>query len=241
MDGHDTAHKIAILSSLAYGYRVDAQHVQFEGIRGIQPQDLECAREMGYVIKLLGVSRRLEEGVCVQAHPTMIPETSVLANVQDAYNAVAVVGDAVGPALFLGQGAGMLPTASAVVADLLDAARDLSANAPAEIPLCWRGEAPPTTEAQMALESACSRRYIRLEAEDRPGVLAEIAAALGRHGVSIAAVSQNEPTPSSKGTVPLILLTHQAAERNLRAALNEIDQLPCVRQPGVSIRVETKL
>ncbi len=245
VDGHDTAHKIAILSSLAYGYRVDAQHVQFEGIRGIQPQDLECAREMGYTVKLLGISRRLDDGVSVQAHPTMIPETSVLANVQDAYNAVAVVGDAVGPALFLGLGAGKLPTASAVVADLLDAARDLAANAPAEIPLCWRGDVPPSadseTEAQKALKSACSRRYIRLEAEDRPGVLAEIAAALGRHGVSIAAVSQKESTPMSEGTVPLILLTHLAAERGLRAALHEINDLPCVRQPGVSIRVETEL
>ena len=241
VDGHDTAHKIAILSSLAFGFRVDAQRVQFEGIRSVQPLDLEYAKEMGYAIKLLGISRRLSGGISVQAHPTMIPETSVLANVQDAYNAVAVEGDAVGPALFLGQGAGKLPTASAVVADLLDAARGLASGAPTEIPFCWRRTKPPRSETYSAEEDRRSRRYIRLEAEDRPGALSEIAAALGGRGVSIAAVYQKERSPNQDGAVPLILLTREAAEKDLQLALSDIDALPCVRRPGVSIRVETDL
>ncbi|MBT3267597.1 homoserine dehydrogenase [Candidatus Poribacteria bacterium] len=236
--GHDTAHKLAILSSLAYGFNVDSDQLFCEGIDGLEIADIEYARELGYTIKLLGISQRSGDGVSVRVHPTMIPDTSVLANVNDAFNAVAVVGDAVGPTLYYGQGAGELPTASAVVADIIDAARVVVTGSPAEIPSCW----DPNRAKAMAIDpmdSCESRYYLRLQVEDRPGVLADIGAILGRHAISMSAVIQK--APHCEDSVPLVLLTHRALEANLQAALREISDLPCTRQPNVCIRVETDL
>ncbi len=236
--GHDTAHKLAILSSLAYGFSVDSDQVFCEGIDGLEIADIEYARELGYTIKLLGISQRGGDHVSIRVHPTMIPDTSVLANVNDAFNAVAVVGDAVGPTLFYGQGAGELPTASAVVSDLIDAARVVITGSPAEIPACWDPDRAVSAPIE-AMDSCESRYYLRLQVEDRPGVLADIGAILGRHAISMSAVIQK--APHCEDSVPLVLLTHKAVEGTLQAALREISDLPCTRLPNVCIRVETDL
>lgn len=236
--GLDTAHKLAILSSLAYGFNVDCEQVFCEGIDGLEIEDIEYARELGYAIKLLGISQRNGAAVSVRVHPTMIPDTSVLANVHDAFNAVAVVGDAVGPTLFYGQGAGEAPTASAVVSDLIDAARVVATGSSAEIPPCWDPDraAPAPIDPMGACEC---RYYLRLQVEDRPGVLAEIAAILGRHSISMSTVIQKPRRCAD--LVPLVLLTHKAREENLQAALSEISELACTRLPNVCIRVATDL
>ncbi len=236
--GLDTAHKLAILSSLAYGFNVDCEQVFCEGIDGLEIEDIEYARELGYTIKLLGISQRNAEGLSIRVHPTMIPNTSVLANVNAAFNAVAVVGDSVGPTLFYGQGAGAAPTASAVVSDLIDAARVVATGAPVEIPPCWDPER--ATVVPMAPMDECEcRYYLRLEVEDRPGVLADIGAVLGRHSISMSTVIQKPQR--CEDFVPLVLLTHRAREKDLQAALSEISELACTRLPNVCIRVDTDL
>ncbi|GIX05907.1 MAG: homoserine dehydrogenase [Candidatus Poribacteria bacterium] len=235
VDGLDTAHKIAILSSLAYGAPISIDQIYVEGIRRIQLEDIRYAETLGYTLKLLAISELRGSALSVRVHPALIPSTSVLANVQGAFNAVAVVGDAVGPTLFYGQGAGQMPTASAVVADLLEAARTVLSGRPAEIPLCWdrrKAVAMPV----LPMEETETRYYLRMQVEDRPGVLAEVATILGRYRISLAAVIQKEPTCAE--SVPVVMLTHRAQERNLQAALREIDALECTRQPTVCIRLE---
>ncbi|MBM3213905.1 homoserine dehydrogenase [Candidatus Poribacteria bacterium] len=238
VDGFDTAHKIAILSSLAYGFNVNVNAVSIEGIRAIEPDDIQYARELGYVIKLLAISRRVDGKVDVRVHPAMIPERHMLANVHDAFNAVVVVGDAVGPTLFYGRGAGRMPTASAVVADLVDAARTVASGAPATIPGCWHPERAVTVPIH-PIGDCVTRYYLRMQVDDRPGVFAEIATILGRHDISISAVIQKEP--HCEDSVPIVLMTHRAVERNLRSALDEIDRLSCVKAPTACIRVEADL
>lgn len=238
VDGYDTAHKIAILSSLAYGFNVDVRAIPIEGIRKIAAMDIQYARELGYVIKLLAISRRIDGMLDLRVHPTMIPERTLLANVHDAFNAIVIVGDAVGPTLFYGRGAGRMPTASAVVADLMDAARVVAAGAPAKIPSCWHPDRALRVPIQ-PIEECITRYYLRMHVEDRPGVFAEIAAILGHHQISISAVIQKEP--HSAYVVPIVLMTHKANEKSLRSAIAEISRLACVKKPPVFIRVETDL
>ncbi|MDA1191573.1 MAG: homoserine dehydrogenase [Candidatus Poribacteria bacterium] len=236
VDGFDTAHKIAILSSLAYGFNVNIEEVYVEGIRRIGTADIQYAHELGYTMKLLAISKRKGGSLNIRVHPVLVPESSVLANVKGAFNAVAVIGDAVGPTLFYGKGAGMMPTASAVVADLLDAARTVVSKAPAEIPVCYHPERAITVPIE-SMDSTVSRYYLRLQVLDQPGVLAEITAILGRHEISVAAIIQKEP--HCEGSVPLVLLTHDAMEKSLQSARREIDALDCMRDESVCIRVET--
>lgn len=240
VDGYDTAHKIAILSSLAYGFNVDVNAIHIEGIRQVDASDIQYARELGYAIKLLAISRRINGSLDLRVHPTMIPERTMLANVNEAFNAIVVVGDAVGPTLFYGKGAGQMPTASAVVADLMDAARTVATHAPAEIPACWHPERAVRVPIH-PIEECVTRYYLRMHVEDRPGVFAEIATILGHHRISISAVIQKEPHSSCVDSVPIVLMTHKANEKNLRSALAEIDKLACVKEPTVSIRVEADL
>jgi homoserine dehydrogenase len=236
--GQDTAHKLAILSSLAFGFEVDAEKIYCEGIDGLDADDISYARELGYAIKLLGIAERMGDSVSLRVHPTMVPATSVLGNVNDAFNAVAVDGDAVGPTLFYGQGAGAAPTASAVVSDLIDAARVVATGVKAEIPPCW-DPMRAVTAPVAPMDSCESRYYLRLQVEDRPGVLAEIGAILGRNEISMSSVIQKDP--HCEDSVPLVLLTHKALEANLQSALSEISDLDCTSQPNVCIRVETDL
>lgn len=234
VEGYDTAHKIAILSALAYGGKVELEKVYVEGITSITPKDIQYARELGYVIKLLAISKFHDGRVEVRVHPTMLPEKSTLANVRGVFNGIYVVGDAVGPTMFYGQGAGQMPTASAVTADLIDIARRIISNAPPYIPPCWKPEAPPLEV--MPIEECESKYYVRYIVVDRPGVLARISGILGKHNISIASVIQKEHYDEE--SVYLVMMTHRARESAMRRAIEEIDKLDVVRAKTMVIRVE---
>lgn len=233
IDGHDTAHKAAILASLAYGFPVPMKALHIEGIRGLAQEEIRYAAELGYRIKLLGIIKHGEDGVSVRVHPTLVPHSHMLASVGGVFNAVLVRGDIVGDTLYYGRGAGRLPTASAVLADVADVARRLAAGARADLPVFPPQEKPV---AMASVDSLETRYYLRLSLLDKPGVLARVAQVLGQHQISIASMIQKE---QSRGDhVPVIILTHSAVEKNFQAALAEIDQLDVVGAKTVRLRIE---
>ncbi|WP_031516285.1 homoserine dehydrogenase [Desulfofalx alkaliphila] len=230
VEGYDAARKIAILASIAFNTRVTVNDVYVEGITKISAEDIAYAKELGYIIKLLGIAKYNDDGIEVRVHPTFIPEEHPLASVNDVFNAVFVKGDAVGDTMFYGQGAGELPTASAVVADIMDAARDLVRNVPGIISCTCYDNKPlkPMSESK-------SRFYVRTLVSDKPGVLASIALVFGNKGVSLASVIQKDAEGS---TAELVLVTHNTKEENLQDALGDIRNLSCVKEIGNVIRVE---
>ena len=236
IEGHDTAHKIAILSALAYGMRINLEDVFIEGIAHITPLDIDFAGQFGYRIKLLAISKRRGDAVEIRVHPTMIPFANLLSNVNGTLNAVTVAGDASGDILLYGRGAGMMPTASAVVSDLVDLARNLLHGSPGRVPAlafapgCIR-EIPVVPIAEIS-----SHYYFRFSAIDRPGVLSTISGILGRHGISIQSVQQKGRR--SGGAVPVVMLSHRAREADVRCALAEIARLEVSAAPPVLIRIE---
>lgn len=236
VEGIDAAHKLAILMALAYGTRVDFGAVAVEGIRGLEPLDLQFAREFGYVIKLLAISRNDGTALEARVHPTLVPRDHMLASVSGAMNAVYVTGDAVGPILLSGQGAGMMPTASAVVSDILDLARNLNLGLRRRVPPLGSDEALKTRRPVKPMAEVITNYYFRFAALDRPGVLSQISGVLGKHNISIAAVIQKGR--EVKGAVPIVMITHEAREANVRQALVEIDALPVVSPPTVMYRIE---
>ncbi|MBW1991914.1 MAG: homoserine dehydrogenase, partial [Deltaproteobacteria bacterium] len=213
VEGVDAAHKLAILMALAYGARVDFEAVSVEGISGLEPLDLQFAREFGYVIKLLAITRNSDGALEARVHPTLIPRDHMLANVGGAMNAVYITGDAVGPILLYGQGAGMMPTASAVVSDILDLARNLSLGLKRRVPPLGAGNALETSRPIKPLEEVVTNYYFRFAALDRPGVLSQISGVLGRHHISIAAVIQKGR--EVRGAVPIVMITHEAREADV--------------------------
>jgi len=243
VDGHDSLHKIGILASLAHGFWVPPERIHVEGIRGISQQDIRFARELGYAIKLLGVvkkqkrkGRKAAQGggaVQVAVHPTLVPESHVLASVSDSFNAVFVQGDIVGDTLFYGRGAGQDPTASAVLADIADAALDLKHEAPDRVPAFVPHDSNGSVQP---LGECVSRYYLRLAVVDRPGVLARVAAILGKMNIGISSVMQ--PEGHSAHHVALILMIHDAPNAAMARALKEIRRLPVVKATPVMIRVE---
>ncbi|RLA84123.1 MAG: homoserine dehydrogenase, partial [Deltaproteobacteria bacterium] len=227
VDGFDAAHKLTLLASLAFGSWVDFGRVYVEGIRNISPIDIEFAREFGYRIKLLAIAKEDPEGVQLRVHPTMIPEEHLLARVNGVLNAVYVLGDAIGPLLLYGQGAGSLPTASAVISDLSDVVKG-------------RNLLPQFSEGAVKTKEIEELRcvyYLRFSAIDRPGVLSKISGILGKNDISIASVIQKGRT--RKGAVPIVMITHEAVERNIRRALEEIDTLDVIRDSTKFIRAES--
>lgn len=236
IEGHDTAHKIAILSALAYGMRINLEDVFIEGISHITPLDIDFAGQFGYRIKLLAISKRRGDAVEIRVHPTMIPFENLLSNVNGTLNAVTVAGDASGDILLYGRGAGMMPTASAVVSDLVDLARNILHGSPGRVPPlafapgCIR-EIPVVPIAEIT-----SHYYFRFAAIDRPGVLSTISGILGRHGISIQSVQQKGRR--SGGAVPVVMLSHRAREADVRDALAEIARLDVSAAPPVLIRIE---
>jgi homoserine dehydrogenase len=252
LDGIDAAHKLTLLAAMAFGARFAFEQVPIEGIRGLAPVDFEAAAELGHRIKLLGIAKaRQDDGVErieARVHPTLIPETSLLAKVDGAMNAVAVHGDAVGPTLYYGAGAGELPTASSVVADLVEIAREIH-RGPAPFragrgagrvaPLSYLPEAlreiplVPTGE----LSGRC---YLRFTALDRPGVLGHLAGVLGEHEIGIESVIQ-KGRGGVAASVPVLVWTHPVRESALRAALERIDRLPDVTAETRLIRIEENL
>jgi homoserine dehydrogenase len=236
VDGTDAAHKLAVLAQLGFGTRVASHQVVRQGIDRLDAADVRYAAELGYNIKLLATAKLSGGAVDLRVAPTLVRQHTPLAEVRGAYNAIQVVGDAVGDTLFYGRGAGQMPTASAVVADLIDTALGRAQIAFRTLRLWTDGghhlPITPTSEVH-------ARSYLRFQAEDRPGVLAQVARVLGEQGVSIASVIQHEAQEEHVGApVPLVIMTHTASEANMATALREIDRLSCVRPPSVCMRVE---
>jgi homoserine dehydrogenase len=235
VDGTDAVQKLAILAHLAFGARVHWRDIPRAGIDTLDGADLRYARELGYRIKLLAVARLIDGGLELHVSPTLVRVGGTLAEVRGAFNAIRVVADFVGPVFFHGQGAGRLPTASAVVADMIDTAVGRTRITFRTLEL-WSNRDSGIVIRDHAKVPA--RYYLRFTVEDHPNVLAQIAGALGRHHVSIASVIQHEPEDDGEGqTVPLVIMTHQTTEGATEAAVREIDSLPCVRARSVRMRV----
>jgi homoserine dehydrogenase len=236
VDGLDAAHKLQILSSIAYGGYVDFERIYVEGIRSISPLDIRYAGEFGYKIKLLAIAKDSEGRREVRVHPALIPEQYILASVGGVFNAVYIKGDAVGPLLVYGQGAGQMPTASAVVSDIVEIAQDILSQRPS------RSNSLPLRKVEevgisiMDISEVKSRYYLRVSALDKPGVLSKVSGILGTHNISISSVIQKERHQES--SVPVVMMTHEAREGDMRRALQEIDQLDVVTGGTVCIRVE---
>ncbi len=233
IDGYDTAHKAALLATLAYGCSVPMQALHVEGIRGIATDEIRYAAELGYRVKLLAIIKHEASGISARVHPTLVPARHMLGSVDGVYNAVLVRGDIVGDTLYYGRGAGRLPTASAVLADVADIASRLARGEKTTPPVLPPGGARARL---VELAEVRARYYLRLSLLDRPGVLARVAAILGANGISIASMIQKEQRQG--GHVPVIALTHDAEERSFRAALAEIDTLDVVGAPTVALRIE---
>ncbi len=236
VEGIDTAHKLTILLGIAYGVPMDFKAVYTEGISKITPLDIQFIKEFGYRIKLLAISKDDGEAIEARVHPTLIPADSMLASVNEAYNALYVKGDAVGNVMFYGPGAGMMPTGSAVVSDLVDVARNIIRGAIGRVPSL--GYEPTRVKARRIklIEELETEYYFRVSAEDRPGVLSKIAGILGKHEISIKSVHQKGR--DIVGAVPLVMITHEAREAAVRMALSEIDELDVVKDETVLIRIE---
>ena len=236
VDGIDAAHKLTLLIQLAFGARVPLDAVHTEGIRDVDASDMEYARELGYAIKLLAIAKDHGSTIEARVHPTMIPANDPLAAVGGAFNAVCVHGDALGRSMYYGQGAGMMPTATAVVADVIDVARDLrELGRPRLAPLGY-----PIARQRAAkvrpIGDVTSEFYLRVHAQDEPGVLGRIASLLGQQKISIASVVQRER--STGGAVPIVIRTHGTRERDLRRALDRVAKMPSVSGKPVAIRIE---
>jgi len=240
VDGIDAAHKLTLLAALSFGAELTFKEIPTEGIRDLVPLDFEAATEFGYRIKLLGIAKQREERIEVRVHPTLIPADSLLAKVDGAMNAIAVHGDAVGETLFYGAGAGELPTASAVVSDLMEIARELSRGGGGRVaPLSYPAEALRPIPL-VPLGELRARCYLRFTALDRPNVLAHIAGVLGEHEISIESVMQKGRVHPGE-SVPVVVMTHPALEAQLRRALEAIDRLPDVTSKARLVRIEEDL
>ncbi|MGH7205748.1 MAG: homoserine dehydrogenase [Nitrospiraceae bacterium] len=234
--GIDSAHKLSIMVSLAYGTPVNFKEVYTEGITRITPLDITYAKEFGYTIKLLGIAKFSDGEVEARVHPTMIPSTSPVAHVEGVYNAIQLVGDAVNDIVLYGQGAGSLPTGSAVVSDVIDIARNLLRGASGRVPPASFQQDQRRPLRIRRMEEIISLYYLRFMVLDRPGVLSQISGVLGRHGISISSVLQQGRKEGQ--TVPVVIMTHTSTERDVQASLREIDRMPFISEPTTLIRVE---
>ncbi|MBT8433283.1 MAG: homoserine dehydrogenase, partial [Gammaproteobacteria bacterium] len=238
VEGIDAAHKLCILASIAFGIPLQFDAVYTEGISNVSTEDVVYANQLGYRIKHLGVARRTEAGIEMRVHPTLIPQKRLIANVDGVMNAVLVQADRLGPSLYYGAGAGADPTASAVIADIIDVARTITTDAQNRVPhLAFQPDQIvdipilPITEIQTAY-------YLRLRVDDRPGVLAEITRVMGDKKISIEAVLQKEPE-SGVTQATIIMLTQKIHEHQMVDAIDEIEQLEAVHGEVHRIRVET--
>ena len=237
IEGIDAAHKLTLLASLAFGIPVQFDRAYIEGISSLAAEDIKLAERLGYRIKLLGITKRRPEGIELRVHPALVPTKSLLANVEGAMNAVLIRGDAVGQTLYYGKGAGEEPTASAVVADLVDVTRLLTADPESRVPhLAFQPDAMDDTPI-LSIEDVVTSYYLRFSVADQPGVLADITRALANGGISIGSMIQ-QPSEFAD-TAELIFLTHEAVERNVNEAIAKIEALPFVRSSVTRIRMES--
>jgi homoserine dehydrogenase len=234
--GIDSAHKLTIMVTLAYGAPVNFKEVYTEGITHLTPLDIAYAHEFGYTIKLLGIAKWQENDIEARVHPTMIPSDSPVAQVDGVYNAIQLVGDAVGDIVLYGQGAGSLPTASAVVSDVIDIARNLLVGGAGRVPAASFQQDQRRPLRIRPMEEITSLYYLRFMVVDRPGVLSQIAGVLGQYGISISSVIQKGREEGQ--TVPVVIMTHTARERDVQSALRDINRMPFISEPPTLIRVE---
>ena len=237
VEGIDAAHKLTIMSAIAFGMPMKFEQAYTEGITKLQQTDIKYAEELGYRVKLLGITKRTDKGVELRVHPTLISEKRLIANVNGAMNAVVVKGDAVGPTLYYGAGAGAEPTASAVVADLMDVARLSSTTVEQRVPyLAFQ----PNSVADLPIlpiSEISSAYYLRLRASDKPGVLANVTKILADRNISIDAMLQKEPA-DNETEADIVILTHVTIEKNMDAAITAIEALPAIVGKLVKIRME---
>jgi len=236
VEGIDTAHKLAIISSLAYGTIINLDDIYVEGISRVAPLDIECAKLFGYKIKLLAISKSRENAVEARVHPTMIPFDNLLSSVSGSMNAVTISGDAVDDIVLYGHGAGMMPTASAVVSDLVDLGRNLLIDTTGRVPLLGFQMSSIRTVPVLPIDDISTYYYFRFSVSDQAGVLAKISGVLGEHGISLKSV--NQKGQRTNGSVTIVMLTHLTKESNVQNALSEIGKLEVVTDSPVLIRIE---
>jgi homoserine dehydrogenase len=234
--GIDSAHKLAILVNLAYGTPVNFKEIYTEGITHITPIDIAYAKEFGFTIKLLGIAKLADGDVEARVHPTMVPSASPIAQVDGVYNAIQLVGDAVGDVVLYGRGAGSMPTGSAVVSDVIAIGRNLLKGAVGRVPVASFRQDQRRPLRMKPIEEISSLYYLRFMVVDRPGVLAQIAGELGRCGISISSMLQQGRREGQ--TVPVVIKTHMAKERDVQTALRDINRKAFVSEPTTLIRVE---
>lgn len=237
VEGIDAAHKLTIMAAIAFGMPMQFEKAYTEGITKLTIKDIKYAEELGYRVKLLGISKKTEAGVELRVHPTLIPEKRLVANVNGAMNAVVVKGDAVGPTLYYGAGAGAEPTASAVVADLVDIARLTNASAEQRVPYLGFQLDQQETLNVLPISEVSSAYYLRMRALDKPGVLAEVTKILGDRDISIDAMMQKEPQ-EGESEADIVILTHVTMERNMDAAIEAIQALSAIAGHVTKIRME---
>jgi homoserine dehydrogenase len=236
VEGIDTAHKLAILTSLAYGMEINFKDIYIEGISNITPMDIDFAGQFGYKIKLLAISKNTGNAVDARVHPTMIPFDNLLSSVNGVLNAITITGDSVGDVMLYGHGAGMMPAASAAISDTVDIARNLLSDASGRVPLLSYQMGNIRKIPIMPVDEILTHYYFRFAAMDRPGVLSKISGILGDLGISIKSVHQKGR--KTKGPVPIVMLTHLAKEADVRKAMAKITDLAVVKDRPVLIRIE---
>jgi homoserine dehydrogenase len=238
IEGIDAAHKLTILSAIAFGIPMQFDKAYTEGISQLTREDMRYAEELGYRIKLLGITKRTEKGIELRVHPTLIPARRLIANVDGVMNAILVKGDAVGHTLYYGRGAGAEPTASAVVADLVDVTRMATADPENRVPhLAFQPDAL-SDEPILPIGEVRTAYYLRMRAYDRPGVLADITRILADLGISIDAMIQKEPEEGEE-QVDIIMLTHETLEKHVVQAISRIEALPTISGAVIKLRLET--
>jgi homoserine dehydrogenase len=238
IEGIDTAHKLAILASLAYGMEINFKDIYIEGISNITPLDIEFAGQFGYRIKLLAITKNAGDAIEARVHPTMIPFSNPLSGVNGVLNAVTISGDAVGDMMLYGYGAGMMPTAAAVVGDVIDLARNLLSGSTGRVPLLSYQTEHIRKIPLLSIQNIRQHYYFRFSALDQPGVLSKISGILGAYGISIKSVHQKGRKMS--GGVPIVMLTHLAKEADVQHALSDISNLDVVSNRPVLIRIENE-
>lgn len=238
VEGIDAAHKLMIMSAIGFGIPMQFDKVYTEGITKLESKDIRYAEELGYRVKLLGMTKQSENGIEIRVHPTLIPEKRLIANVNGAMNAVVVKGDAVGPTLYYGAGAGSEPTASSVIADLVDVARMQNTSIQDRVPYLSYHDISATEKTPiLPISEVNTSYYLRLRASNKPGVLAEVTKILGDRQISIDAMIQKEPQ-DGETEADIVILTHITVEKNMNAAIQAIEALPAIDGAVVKLRME---
>lgn len=237
ISGYDSAHKLSIIIPLTYGVKVDLADIYVEGIENVDSLDIRFAADLGYKIKLLSILIKTPNGIEARVHPTMIPYRYLLSNVNFNMNAFYIRGKAVGSILLYGQGAGMMPTGTAIVSDIIELARNVVAEIRERVPPLSFGQGAIVRIKPKPIDEIVSNYYLRFSALDKPGVLSKVSGILAKHAISIASVIQKGRAKGDQD-VPIVMMTHEAREKNVRLALSEVDSLDVISKPSILYRVE---